>query len=448
MRGRLWWSAGVGLSCLGACHARPATSTAPAAEGATIQQIPLAPVHIEEPTPKPKLTSSIVDDERPHAFDGHLKNPGMATLRGISEREAWLACTVIEGESYDAIVNLETGCVVETFPGVQGRQLATRVEGANDGEVITRLMSEDVQRAVGAHLALLARFDLNESAAVMVRTHSDGDSAVSADRRKLAVTTRGRVYLSIDGGRSFARADGDSGGVEALQFSAGDRYLVYASYSGRSPKPKRELAILDTMSPLTATKVNIEGFTPLRVSSPEGLLLFTRDDERCIYGVDPAAATMKQLSCVAGPQVKKGYFFYVSLSPSGRTGMELQGDFQATRGIMFAVDGKTKPRTLKGAYELHNAHVGPDDEGRFAWENHYDVLRIDSPEGIRDTRMNGTPLGFDLQGNVLIFQQPALVRPHKPMTMMPPAKGTLEDNRCTLIRRVPSKSPKKIPFTR
>jgi hypothetical protein len=53
--------------------------------------------------------------------------------------------------------------------------------------------------------------------------------------------------------------------------------------------------------------------------------------------------------------------------------------------------------------------------------------------------MGGTPLGFDLHGRVLVFQQPPLVRPHLPMTTMPPAKGTLDDTRCSLVRRVPAR---------
>ena len=140
---------------------------------------------------------------------------------------------------------------------------------------------------------------------------------------------------------------------------------------------------------------------------------------------------------VPGPKIDKNHFFFVTSSPSGRFGMEIQGDFQATRGMIFPLDGSAKPRALKGAHDLHNASVGPDDGGRFAWEAKLDTLRIDGPEGVRDHRRGGTPLGFDTQGRVLLFQQPPLVKPHRPGTMMPPAKGTLDEQKCSLLRHVP-----------
>jgi hypothetical protein len=439
---------------LGAAACREGVSPkGPAVDGRGVQQIPLVTAQIAEPPsapPKAPRVGNLVDEERPHSFDGALANPGMATLRAVNEKEIWLALSVMEGRSYDAIVNLETGCVVETFEPSPAHTFASRFDGTSDEQVTRKLASDEGQAAIGAHLALLARFDLNEIAAVMVRGHSDGAAAVSADHRKVALATRGRIFLSVDGGRTFARADHDAGAVgatiEGLRFSPGDKYLLYGSYSQRPRRPATsEMAVLDTASPLPAAAVMVdtESYTPLQVWSPGGRLLFAHRTERCIHGIDPAAPAMKQVACIAGPKISKDHFFYPTMSPSGRMGMELQGDFQATRGIVFTLDDTSKPRVLKGAYELHNAHVGPDDEGRFAWENRYAILRIDSPSGVRDTRLDGSPLGFDLQGNVLLFQQPPLVRPHKPMTRMPPAKGTLEDTKCSLVKRVSPTAPPK-----
>ena len=80
-------------------------------------------------------------------------------------------------------------------------------------------------------------------------------------------------------------------------------------------------------------------------------------------------------------------------------------------------------------------NVGPDDEGRFAWER-ASSLRIDTKAGVQDVKSSGFPLGFDLRGRVIVFVQPPLVRPHVPLTKMPPARGTLHDTRCSLVRRV------------
>ena len=425
---------------LAACHGPPAAS-APPDVIANVQEIPLAPLPIEAPpVVKPPKTGSIVDDERPHTWDGARKNPGMASLRGVNEREAWVAFSVIGAPSYDAIVELETGCVTETFDAVSSSTLMRGVDGTSEQAILAALRSEDVQRDLGAHVARLARFAHNETSAVTVRRHADGQAAVSEDHRTIAVEVSGRVFVSLDGGRSFSRADGSlPASIDGVLLGGGDRYLLYRAYDRK--RSKGQLVVVDLKSPLPAagTVVDLDHFTALQVSSPEGLLLFSHESERCFYGVDPAAPVMKKLSCVPGPRTAKDHFFYVQLSPGGRVGVEIQGDFQATRGIVFTLDGSAKPRTLKGGFDLHGTSAGPDDEGRFAWETRLGVVRIDGPGGVHDAPFRKSLLGLDLQGNVLVFQQPPLVKKHEPMTMMPPAKGTLSDTRCSLVRRVTPK---------
>jgi hypothetical protein len=434
---------GMGLA-LAACGSRSATPPSP-----PVIALPAPPVIAlasdagpPAAAAKPKPTTSIVDDEHPHGFDGTRKNPGMAKLRGVSAREAWLDLTVMEKDaSYSAIVDLEKGCVVETL-GLGPGAVALPAFAERDHEMTALLSEGDAGTVLGTYAALLARFDINQVSTAMVRGHSDGAFAVSDDHRKIAILAGGRIFLSLDGGRRFARADAElSSGASDLHFVKGDRYLTFQTSIVDQPRgrPRTVQVVLDTTAALPApgARVEVEHYNTLHASTPEGLILFAHESDRCLYGIDPAAPALKQLSCVPGPRIDKNHFFYVTASPSGRFGMEIQGDFQATRGMVFPIDGSAKPRTLKGAHDLHNANVGPDDGGRFAWEAKLDVLRIDAPDGVRDQKMGGTPLGFDTQGRVLVFQQPPLVRPHRPGTMMPPAKGTLEDQKCTLIRRVP-----------
>ncbi len=389
----------------------------------------------------PRPTTSIVDDPHPHVFDGTRKNPGIATLRAVSAREAWLDFTVMEGTPYSALVDLEKGCVTETLD-VRHGSFSLPAFAERDHEMAALLSEGEAVPALGAYAALLARFEHHQTSAVMTRGHSDGAFAVSDDHRKIAVLSSGRIFLSLDGGRRFRRADAEpTSGTTDLHFVKGDRYLAFQAATREQPRGRARSVqvVVDTTASLPAVgvRVEIEHYTSLRASTPEGLLLFAHENDRCIYGIDPAAPALKQLSCVPGPKIDKNHFFFVTSSPSGRFGMEIQGDFQATRGMIFPLDGSAKPRALKGAHDLHNASVGPDDGGRFAWEAKLDTLRIDGPEGVRDQRMGGTPLGFDTQGRVLLFQQPPLVKPHRPGTMMPPAKGTLEEQKCALLRHVP-----------
>ncbi len=357
---RLW--VGTALA-LGACRA---SSTPPAPTTATIETVRPAPPVPLVVAPRPPATS-IVDEDHPHAYDGQRKSPRSAKLRGIREHEAWLSFEVLQGDSYDVVVDLETACVTETFAATDSRWL---VDPEDDGDeaIARRLGSPRSQKVLGARLARLTRFDLVENGGVgMVRRHADGAAAVSADHRKIAIDVDARVFLSLDGGRTFGRADGHSrGSNDGLRFVSGDRYLTYRS-SG--PKPGwQELVIVDTTSPLPATPatVDLQDFAGLEVSSPRGLPMFTHLADRCFYDVDPSKATLAKITCVPGP----------------------------------------------------------DDEGRFAWELRPGVLRIDAPSGVEDVAIAGTPLGFDLHGRVVVFEEPSVI-------------GTLDATRCSLVRRVP-----------
>jgi hypothetical protein len=386
---------------------------------------------VAPPAAPPAAGRSLVDEDWPRELEGERPNPSMATLRGVNAREAWVGFTLFQDASYDAIVDLATGCVTETFAPSSLLELST-TSGASDDEIATALGADVGRRALGPLLARLARFEWNAIDAVMTRGHSDGYAAVSSDHATIAVTVQNRIFVSTDGGAHFARADeGPPAPASGLRLAT-DRWLGWITSGPR----KIMHASLDTRAklPAPAFRVDIQNHTSLRVAS-DGLFLLAHTTDRCVYGIDPAAAALRRVQCVQGPPIGKDSFFYVTPSPSGRFVYEIQGDFQASRGIIAALAPETKPRVAKGAFDLHNAHIGPDDEGRVAWERAPDVLRIDGAGGVRDQKMGGSPLGFDLEGNVLVFRQPPLVKPHAPNTPMPKAKGKLEEQRCKLVRR-------------
>jgi hypothetical protein len=410
-----------------ACGTHAAAPPVPAAN----VPIRVAPSPSAAPEAPPVAARSIADEDWPRKLEGERPNPSLATLRGVNAREAWVAFTLFQDESYDAIVDLTTGCITETFTPSSVLELSTTA-GANDDEIATALGSDLGRRALGPLSARLARFEWNTIDVVMTRGHSDGYAAVSSDHATIAITVQNRIFLSTDGGAHFARADEGSPAAASGLRLASDRWLGWIA-SGPS---KIVHASIDTRAKLPAQvgRVDIQNYTSLRVSL-DGLFLLAHTTDRCVYGIDPTSAALRRVQCVEGPPIGKGNFFYVTPSPSGRFVYEIQGDFQASRGIVAALAPETKPRVAKGAFDLHNTHVGPDDEGRVAWERAPNVLRIDGPSGIRDHKMGGRPLGFDLEGNVLVFREPPLVKPHVPMTPMPRAKGKLEEQRCKLIGR-------------
>ncbi len=80
-----------------------------------------------------------------------------------------------------------------------------------------------------------------------------------------------------------------------------------------------------------------------------------------------------------------------------------------------------------------------------AWVRSGGGIRVDGPDGAYDLPASKLQLlGFDLQGNLLLFRQPRLVRPHQPGELMPAAVGTLGDSLCSLVRRVEPQTGKKL----
>lgn len=289
---------------------------------------------------------------------------------------------------------------------------------------------------LATHLVRLRRFTW-VGRIVPEQGHSDGHSAISEDRTRMALLLDGGVWLSKNDGRDFTLVEKLARGslVTALRFGPTGHWLGY-HVSAIAPVRHQQLMFVPTDGGVPSTFALTQG-DQLHPPRADGRWLLSRDD-RCLYTVDPSAPVAQKLLCLPGPRIDKDHFFYVAISPSARYAYEIQGDFQATRGVVTALDGGARS-VLHGKHDLQNAHVGPDDAGRVGWEARYGVLRNEGPDGFRDTPQVGMPLGFDLQGNVLAFVQPPLREKHQTGQRMPPASGVLDDYKCKLLARLPSK---------
>lgn len=398
---------------------------------------------------------SIVDSVQPDKVDTELPNPGMSQLTALSKTEAEISLDFVgrPGKTPTpafAVVNLTTGCIVAT----RTREQDAIRDAGDDAAQITYLESASYRDADAQHLAAVARFDHHTIAAVVARVRSDGVRTVSADHQKIAVRVGDRVFYSSTGGRAFERVAGDlaSGSVWNIYFGLDDR-LLYIELGGGG---RRETAIVNVAGEALEVlgTVPTMDFTPLRVFSKNGKPLLAHQSNRCIHELDERTRTLPKLMCLQGPSLPNDRFFAPDLSPAGTFGVYVDPWAQG-KGVLFDVSQGATVHKMPSTFntqvyqsDLQNFHFGPDDGGRFGWDSHRG-LRVATPAGVFDNPWpkpveEHSPLGFDLEGNVLWFNRPPLVGPHRPMTLMPPTKGKLGDSLCSLVSRSDPTLGKKV----
>lgn len=398
-----------------------------------------APVAAEPPPAMPRPSIVVAPAS---TFDGARPAPGMARLRAVGKDAAWLQVdSPGDKVAYGVVVDLATLCVTETTAS-ENVPVIEHLFGRSrdDQDVIDKLESPEIQKKLGEHLGFVERFEEMVIGAVPVRgAHSSGRYATTAARDKVALSVGTRVYVSLDGGHHFVGVDdGQVAATEDIRFTPDGRFLTYEAIWQHERDPHAAFVSIDVsgVRPVLAGRLDLANHLLLRPGTADGKRLVTHQQERCVYTVDPAQKplALTKLSCVPGPKTPPDHFFYVQPSPSCVWGLVLDGDFQFTKGTMFRFDGSAPSRVLPGALDLHNDSAGPDDGARFAWDR-VQGERISTPDGTFDHGHLGTALGFDLEGRFLSFVQPPLVKPHRPMSMMPPTKDKLEDVKCKLVVR-------------
>jgi hypothetical protein len=407
--------------------------------------------------------TSVVDRALPDAVDPTLRSPGMSDLEALSPTEAVIGLDPMQlgvlptrggGLKIEAsaIVNLASGCIVATRPE---RRLAPVTD-------VQYLESPAFGRDHGQALADLARFELRRYARALVRLRSDGVHAISADHQKIAVTGSGKLFFSADGGKTF-QVDANLTDVAYVYFGGEDKVLYVELFRAPlkaslfAPVQRLGTAVVDVQNGKTSVLgiVDTSGFTPLHAMSKNGEPLYAHERKRCVHSMSRTTLKMEELTCLDGPPLPSDMSFLPSVSPSGAFAVAIDGP--RGTGRLFALEPGAKPKTMPSTYivqaaqsDLQNFNFGPDDSGRFGWDSHM-ALRVLTPQGIfqhpwPEPSSAHTPIGFDLEGYLLWFNQPELVRPHQPMTPMPPTKGNLGDSLCKLVSRTdPTKGKQILP---
>ncbi len=391
-------------------------------------------------------TPSIVDRSYPAILDRTLPRPTSMNLMALGPREAKFFC-VAGSTDYEAIVDLQSGCVKEAapIPRRNGDPLSA-VEGKTDGEVIATLVSEAGQAEAGKRLAGLARFQLNAGAHGLTHELASGTWALSRDHRKLAMTIGNRVFYSGNGGQNFERVGADVRAtmVNFVHFGEGDRTLLVEYWPEGEP-PQRRMLFVDVAPDGTAKK---RGTLDLGALWPWGsakgpIALFIDRPTHCIQAVDPVAMKLTEVRCF--PQQKSAFFPH--LSPNGAFGTYTDAGADGKPfDVIFSTKGG-EPRKVTEA--IVGNLLGPDDEGRVAWKRKAGGFRLETATAKVDLPGSGELLGFDLEGNLLVFDAPAgapapfstsgraaFTPPPRPSGPARRPDGTLEDVECTLLKRL------------
>jgi hypothetical protein len=431
---------GLAVVFLAACGSAPRSEPVPVV---VPQAQPSAPLVVAAPVPPPPPPSIVVAP--PATFDGGHKAPGMAELLGVSRDHLWVQLeSPGDRDQYEAVVDNKTLCVTETrtreFPRY-GDPL--HAYDASDDALAAELASPKVREMLGARLGFLERFEIVSVFGAPVRgLHGDHELVTTPDRRTIAFAVHQRVFVSQDGGHRWVRADGAGPSVNAVlpQLTSDGQFLTYIRGNppvNNGPIPMHHVVVdLRGPAPVVVGAIDLadHNFRHGLYEGRKGVFVGAKD--RCFYTADPAERplALRKVSCALG-KTDAGRAFVPHFSPSSALVAVIDGDFQATRGLVHRIDGSAPPRKLLGGFDLHSASIGPDDDGRWAWDVRVG-FRVATPQGTFEHKDKGTLLGFDLDGSVLVFRQPPLVAEHKPMQVMPPTKDKLADVRCKLVDRI------------
>jgi hypothetical protein len=432
---------------------------APAPAPAVAPSRPTASIPVQ-PAPTEVAWVGLADREYSRSLDGNLARPLGARLLALSRTEALLSVVSLQPNGYLAVVDLASRCVTETHPLANlGRILPEHVQ---PGPALAYLASDAGQGALARHMSMLARFEVHPMNHHLTRGYADDAGALSPDHQKMAVASEDALFYSANGGKTFARVAETIPGIHPLrvQFSPDGRYLYAVAVRRALPKPAIHgnaplLVIVDVHGeePAVASEIGLTGppqapgslgrfHTPFGSTTPQGAPLFLSGEAACVLGANVATLRLDTLGCAPVRSREPGVD--VRVSPGGTFAQAINAAGLVMRGWVFPVDGSAAPRALPSDESMQDTNIGPDDGGRVGWVRGVERYRIDTAEGTYDLdrKAIGTPLGFDLDGNVLGFPEPPTPRTYHPL--MPLSAGTLGPAKCALFTRVDPKSGTKV----
>lgn len=358
--------------------------------------------------------TALADGPAPRTFDASLPRPFLMELRGANASEAWVSMSgQANSDKDEGVVDLKTGCVVETMPRfsriaelerlfMKAGAFARGPSADRSREAEARLAEPETKSEIARFVAAGRRFGLRGL----------GDSwAFSADGRTVLTTVAETAFRSRDGGRSFERLDANMSRSPAV--TADGKWLMYerCADAGRRnqscPDASREVRVVAADGATPARTIAIGGGL-LHGLDPSGQkLVIVRDDvpnEVTVMHVDPAAGAMTRAFGVAAPPLRGGRFNDIDPSPgSGSFGVYNNNDKHPLSAltVVSMADGRVVQRlTVR-----NEMGTSVDEEaGRLLWQTYYDDHAWARGAGgaTRDLGM-GDPLGWAPGGRALVF---------------------------------------------
>ena len=347
-----------------------------------------------------------------------LLRPESASLMGVANGQVWIAFeapTLTGVQRYDAVLDLESGCVTETYDWTWSK----------------------THGGVARDLGFLDRFPVHYLTGYASRAREFHGLAYSTDKQAIAIGSsaaqRGSssdssgIRVSLDGGRTFR---GLGGSEYFPQFVGG--FLVTRTLPA---------AENDAQSLLVRTLPDLDHprSVPFRAGYLDGgidgsSLLFWQPlasaSDRCVRWFDVATATYRPGYCIDGVKGNQELRFWTTLSSNGA--YAAYGTGESARARVTIVDARTgtKLRTLARHVAMVDGSAIADDGSYFRQSTVDRNIYVSGPRGERTIPSQGDDfLGLDLAGRALLFRTTS-------------ARGnSLANDRCALLRAVDPYEP-------
>lgn len=356
--------------------------------------------------------AAFADVPTPRTFDHSLPRPFMMELRGANASEAWVSMSGRTSQGKDeGVVDLNTGCIVETMPRFTRIAQLDRVFA----EAFVRGPSADRSREAEARLAdpeTKAEVTRFVAAGRRFGRRSLGkDWAFSADGRTILTTVAETAFRSRDGGRTFERLDTNMSRSPSV--TADGKWMMYercadASRRNQScPDASREVRVVSADGATPPRRVPLGGGL-LRGLDPSGQkLVVVSDDtpnEVTVMHIDPATGAMKRAFGVAAPPLPKNRFHDIDPSP-GSGSFGVFNDNGKPPFSKLTVVSMADGRVVQRLTVRNEMGVFVDEEaGRVLWQTYYDdhAWARAAHGATRDLGV-GDPLGWAPGGRALVF---------------------------------------------
>jgi hypothetical protein len=358
--------------------------------------------------------SAFAQTPTPRTFDASLPRPFSMDLRGANAAEAWVSMSARMAAEHDhGVVDLKTGCIVETMPRfsrvaslermLSGERAFSKGTAADRSQEIEALLADPATKAeISRWVSTGRRFG---------RRSLGFHWAFSDDGRTILATPGEIAFRSLDGGRSFQRLETHMSRSPTV--TADGKWVMYercADGSRRNqscPDASREVRVVASDGATPPRLVPI-GRGRMHGLDPSGRkLVVVRDDvpsEVTVMHLDPAAGTMPHAFAVAAPPLPKNRFHDIEPSPAAG-GFGIFNDNHQHPISKLTVVSMADGRVVQRITVQREMGTTVDEEtGRLLWQTYYDDhVWVRGPGGATRDLGVGDPLGWAPGGRALVF---------------------------------------------